>query len=193
MSEWSDQRRHDAMTDAFTRARCACRDKAHEAWYSFGGHVVRMRIVGNRLAKRLTLPFAHLRCQKSDPSHARLTIDLWDQFETGTAADIDASPDPLGLSSRFSTSGDKRFVTSVLQHSITSFDRQEEHIVGVALDADRLSLHECGRPLHSPLSLWYGDRDVPLVHAALVSFKGEGILSNPFDKSKPRGGLIIKL
>lgn len=176
MSEWRDQRRHDAMIDSFTRAECACRDEAHEAWYSFGGHAVRMRVVGNRLAERLALPFAHLRRQSSDPSQARLTIDLWDQLTTGVAAQIDVAPDPLGLSARFSTSEDRRFTTSVLQHSITSFDRQEEHIVGVALDADRLSLYECGRPLHVPLTLWYNERDIPLIHAALVSYKGDGIL-----------------
>ncbi|MEE8593300.1 MAG: hypothetical protein V3T03_04155 [Candidatus Bipolaricaulota bacterium] len=176
MSEWSDENRHDGMIDAFTRAKCACRDKIHEVWYSFGGHAVRVRVIGNRLAERLALPFAHLRCQKSDPSHARLTIDLWDQLETGISAGIDASPDPLSLSSRFSTSEDERFVTSVLQHSITSFDRQEEHIVGAALDADQLSLYEYGRPLHVPLSLWYNERGVPLIHAALISYKGDGIL-----------------
>lgn len=176
MSEWSDENRHDGMIDSFTRASCACRGKIHEVWYSFGGHAVRLRVIGNRLAERLALPFAHLRCPRSDPSHARLTIDVWDQLETGVALGIDVSPDPLDLSSRFSTSEDERFVTSVLQHSITSFDRQEEHIVGAALDADQLSLYEYGRPLHVPLSLWYNERDIPLIHAALVSYKGDGIL-----------------
>jgi hypothetical protein len=176
MPEWSDEHRHDGMVNAFARANRACRDKIHDMWYSFGGHAVRMRIVGDRLAERLALPFIHLRSQESDPSHARLTIDLWDQLETGIAANIDVAPDPLDLSSVFSTSEDERFVTSVLQHSITSLDRRKEQIVGVALDADRLSLYECGRPLHVPLSLWYNDRDVPLVHAALVSYNGDGIL-----------------
>ena len=176
MSEWSDEYRHDGMIDAFTRANAACPNRIHEMWYSFGGHAVRMRVVGNQLAERMALPFAHLRCEKSDPSHARLSIDLWDQLETGIATEIEVAPSPLGLSANFSTSEDERFVTSVLQHSITSFDRREEHIVGVALDADRLSLYERGRPFHVPLSLWYNDRNIPLIHAALVSYKGDGIL-----------------
>lgn len=176
MPDWSEEHRHVGMRDAFKRAKCTWSDRIHETCYSFGGYAVRMRIIGDRLAALLALPFTHLRCQASDPSHPRLTIDLWDQLETGITAQIDVTPDRLGLSSRFSTSEDERFVTSVLRHSITSFDRQGEHIVGVALDADRLSLYECGRPLHVPLSLWYNDRDVPLVHAALVSLEGEGIL-----------------
>ena len=176
MSEWSDEQRHNMMVDAFIQADSAFRNRIHETWHTFGGHTVRMRIVGDRLARCLVLPFAHLRCRESDPSGAKLTIDLWDLLETGIAADIDVAPDPLSPASRFSTSEDERFVTSVLQHSITSFDRRQEHIVGVALGADRLSLYERGRPLHVPLSLWYNDRDIPLIHAALVSYNGDGIL-----------------
>jgi hypothetical protein len=176
MPDWSEAQRHVGMRHAFKRAKSTCRDRMHETWYSFGGHAVRMRIVGDRLAKCLALPFAHLQCRRHDRSRSRLTIDLWDQLETGIAAQIDVAPDSLGLSSRFSTSEDERSVTSVFRHSIISFDRQEEHIVGVALDADQLSLYECGRPLHVPLSLWYNDRDIPLVHAALVSHRGDGIL-----------------
>jgi len=176
MSDWSEERRHDEMRSAFARAERAHRDGIHEVWYSFGSHAVRTRIIGSRLAQRLASPFQHLQWQGNAPSAARLTIDLWDQLEAGIAADIDVAPDPLGVSSSFSSSDDERFVTSVLQHSITSFDRQEERIVGVALDADRLSLYERGRPLHVPLALWYNDIDIPLIHAALVSHEGSGVL-----------------
>lgn len=174
MSAWSEEHRHDRMRDAYAQAARRCPDRIHETWYSFGGRAVRARIVGNRLAERLALPFAHLRCRKTDPSGARLTIDLWDELETGVPAGMDVQP-VVGVSS-FSASRDGRFATSVLQHSIAHFDRQEEHILGVALEADRLSLYECGRPLHVPLSLWYNDRDVPLVHAGLISHNGDGIL-----------------
>jgi hypothetical protein len=152
----------------------ACSDKVHEMYYSFGGHAVRMCIVGDRLAERLTLPFVHLR--SSDSSLPSLAVDLWEQRETGIGPKINVARDSQGLSPRFSMSSDGRFVTSVLRYSIASLDRQEGRIVGVALDADRLSLYERGRPLHVPLSLWYADRDVPLVHAALVSHAGDGIL-----------------
>ena len=176
MSDWSEERRHEGMRSAFARAKRAHRDRIHEAWYSFGGHAVRIRIIGDRLAQRLASPFQHLQWQGDVPSAARLTIDLWDQLETGVAADIDVAPDPLGVSSSFSSSADERFVTSVLQHSIASFDRQEERIVGAALGVGRLSLYERGRPLHIPLALWYNDIDVPLIHAALVSHEGSGVL-----------------
>jgi hypothetical protein len=174
MSVWSEEHRHDRMRDAYAQAVRLCPDRAHEMWYSFGGCAVRVRIVGNRLAERVALPFAHLRCEKSDSAEPRLTIDLWDELETNVPACIDLQP--VAGSSSFSVSRDGRFATSVLQHSITDFDRREEHILGVALGADRLSLYECGRPLHVPLSLWYSDHDILLVHAGLVSHNGNGIL-----------------
>jgi len=167
-------RRHVQMEDLLGQARSACRDRIHEAFYSFGGRAVRIRVVGNRLAERLALPFAHLRL--SDPPRPSLTVDLWDQCETGIGAPIRVPLNSLGLPPRFSISEDGRFVTSVLRQSIASFDRQAGRIAGVALDADRLSLYERGRPLHVPLSLWYADRGVPLIHAALVSLEGDGIL-----------------
>ena len=167
-------RRHAQMQDLLGQAGSACRDRIHEAFYSFGGRAVRIGIVGNRLAEWLSLAFAHLRL--SDPQRPSLTIDLWDQCETGVGAPIQVSPNSLGLSPRFSISEDSRFVTSVLRQSIASFDRREGRIVGVALDADRLSLYERGRPLHVPLAFWHADRGVPLVHAALVSRDGDGIL-----------------
>ncbi|MEN6369126.1 MAG: hypothetical protein ABFD77_05450 [Thermotogota bacterium] len=174
MPAWTDEQRHERMGVAHAQATRLCPDRIHETWYTFGGRVVRMRIVGHQLAERLALPFAHLRRRKAVPSDARLTIDLWDELETGVPADTDLRPVVEGSS--FSASRDGRFATSVLQHSISSLDRQGESIVGVALDADRLSVYECGRPLHVPLSLWYNDRGVPLIHAALVSHQGDGVL-----------------
>jgi len=133
-----------------------------------------MRVIGDRLADQFALAFGHLR--RSDSSRSRLTIDLWDQCETGVRSPMQVPPNSLGLSPGFSMSEDGRFVTSVLRRSIASFDRRRECIVGVALDADRLSLYERGRPLHVPLAFWHADRGVPLVHAALVSHEGYGIL-----------------
>jgi hypothetical protein len=176
MQTWSERQRCDGMRNAFARAAGSCPEATHETWYSFAGHAARVRVVGDRLSTQMALPFAHLRRGRCDPAHAKLTIDLWDQLETGIAPDIDVAPDPLGLSSSFSTSKDDRFVTSVLQYSMSNFDRREEQIVGVAFGTDRLSLYERGRPLHVPLSLWYNDRGIPLVHAALVSHGEDGIL-----------------
>jgi hypothetical protein len=176
MAGWSDERRHAAMSAAYARAVQSCPERVHEVWYEFAGHAVQTRIVGDRLAERLALPFAHLRRRGASSSGARLTVDLWDELETGTDVDAEFAPDPLGRSTGFSMSCDGRFATSVLQHSVTSLDRREERIVGAVVDAHRLSLYEQGRPLHVPLTLWYNDRNVPLVHAALISHGGDGIL-----------------
>jgi hypothetical protein len=176
MRSWNDRRRHSELANAFARACDASPNEFHEAWYSFGGHPVRIRIVGDRLAERLSLPFIHLRRPQGNRSRPRLTIDLWDQCQAGISAGIDILPNPLDLASFYSASDDQRFATSVLQHSISSLDRQDERIIGVAIDANRLSIYESGRPLHVPLTVWYKDRGIPLIHAALVSHEDEGIL-----------------
>jgi hypothetical protein len=43
-------------------------------------------------------------------------------------------------------------------------------------NAGELSLYERGKPLHVPLTLWYSDREIQLVHAGLVARNGEGVL-----------------
>lgn len=176
MPMWSEKERHDQMTSRFREAMEANPDSVHEIWYAFGSRVVRVRILGDRLAGCLAPPFSHLRLASDACHRAQLAIDLWDQDEVGISPDLDIAPDPLGIGSRFLISNDEKHVTSVLQHSIASFDRGAQRMVGVAFDALRLSLYEWGRPLHVPLALWYSDRDLPLIHAALVSIDGQGIL-----------------
>jgi len=174
MSESNEAHRHALLEQLMERAMTTCPDRIHEAHYAFAGHAVRIRVVGDQLAEQLALTFGHLRRSESARSH--LTIDLWDQRETGVRSPLQVPSNSLDLSPWLSISEDNRFVMSVLRQSITSFDRRQKRIVGVALDADRLSLYERGRPLHVPLSFWHADRGVPLVHAALVSQEGCGIL-----------------
>jgi len=190
MPSWSERKRHDQMTSRFREAMEANPGSTHEIWYSFGSRATRVRILGDRLAERLAPALCHLILAPDERRCARLRIDLWDQGAVGVDPDLDVQPDPLGVSSSFFMSEDQRHVTSVLQHSIASFDRQEQHIVGVTFDAMRISLYEWGRPLHIPLALWYNDRDLPLVHAALVSLGGRGILlAGPSEAGKTTSSL----
>jgi len=190
MSSRSEKNRHTLMCNGFERAMESGQCQTHVVWYAFGSRAVRVRIVGNRLTRCLASPLCHLLLEPSHHGTPQLRIDLWDQEEVGVEPGLDVKPDPLGVSSSFFMSEDERYVTSVLQHSIASFDRQEQRIVGAACDAARLSLYEWGRPLHIPLTFWYKDQGLPLVHAALVSHGDLGILlAGPSEAGKTTASL----
>ena len=59
---------------------------------------------------------------------------------------------------------------------ITWFDRREQHIVGWISHHHQLPVYERGKPLHFPLLLWHSDRGAEVIHAALVSKNGKGVL-----------------
>ncbi len=161
------------VEEHFHEARRAHADRLHERSYVFGGHRVRVEIVGDRLAALMHRPFAHLQ-EDPDPSRtADLTISLWDQADVTRPVALDAGG---AESPSFRESADGRFAFSRLSHSLSCLDRHEERIVGFTDDARRVSLYERGRPLHVPLSIWYADRGIPLIHAGLVSQRGLGLL-----------------
>ncbi|MDD4904214.1 MAG: hypothetical protein PHX77_06935 [Candidatus Bipolaricaulis sp.] len=167
---------HVELGNAYAQAESSCREGRHEAWYSFAGRAVRIRCVGHQLAERLAMPLSHLQCEPPNPPSPSLTIDLWSECETGVAVEPAVAVHPEGATASYSASEDGRFATSVLPHSVSSFDRESGRIVGSALGVEGLSLYEWGRPLHVPLSLWYNDRGVPLVHSAFVAQLGDGVL-----------------
>lgn len=172
----TNEERFVSMAVAFDAAVDQCPSRVHEGAYVLAGRGAVLRIVGDRLAERLTPALAHLADSEAEAGRTELRIDLWDEAETDVAPDIDLRPDPLGVSSQYDASTDGRTVTSVLQFSQSCIDREAAHIVGAVLDARRLTLYEVGRPLHIPLSLWLTDRRVPLVHAGFVAAEHAGVL-----------------
>lgn len=164
------------MQDAFAVAKGAHPDKIHETYYILAGQGARMRIAGDRLSECIHLPFAHLRTSDMHLPLPHLTIELWDQRETGIPWQIGSAWDDVTLSPSFAGSRDGRFISNTPSHSMTCLDRSTQHIVGCTSNANQLSLYERGRPLHVPLAIWHNDRDVPVIHAGLVSRNGQGVL-----------------
>ncbi len=172
----TNEERFVSMVVAFDAALAQCPNRVHEQAYALAGRGVVLRIVGDRLAERVTPALGHLADPGTEAVRTELRVDLWDEAETDVAPDIDLRPDPLGVSSQYDASTDGRFVTSVLQFSQSCIDRKAAHIVGAVQDARRMTLYEVGRPLHVPLSLWFTDRLTPLVHAGFVADRDAGVL-----------------
>jgi hypothetical protein len=140
-----------------------------------------VRIVGRRLADEFFRPFAHLETHEKDSPAPSLTIDLWDEEETGISPSVESTSD--GLETSWSVAGgllafppDGRFVYYQFRESVTWFDRAAQHMVGWMASSQHLSLYERGKPLLLLLALWCHDGGVQLIHAGLVSRNGHGVL-----------------
>jgi len=168
------------MHAAFARATTLRPDRFVVSSYRFAGHGVRLRIVGRDLAVQIGRPFAHLEINETVSPTTHLTIDLWDEEETGVLCPV-ASTDAFGSGWTIRNgvtraSPDGRYVGHQLRQSINWLDRKAQHVVGWTASSKQLSLYERGKPLHVFLSVWYNDREVQMVHAGLVSKNGKGVL-----------------
>jgi len=170
-----DKMMFSEMRSAFAEAEEAQSDRVRESSYVLAGHGVRTRIVGQRLGAYIHLPLAHLQ-QDAESSPSRLSIDLWDGKATDVSFPLDRDIEDGVWAWDTSWSGDGRFVTNITPTSISCLDRSGPHIVGYARDSQHMSLHERGRPLQGPLTIWHNDRNVPLIHAGLVARNGRGVL-----------------
>lgn len=110
-----------------------------------------------------------------------LTIEVWDEAETGVSRPL--APPPTTPARHWPTrvgdllaSADGRHVGCVTDHSALWLDRAAGRLTGHWTSAAALTLLERGKPFHFPLSVWLHDRGVHVVHAALVAWEGRGIL-----------------
>ncbi|MGB5303623.1 MAG: hypothetical protein WBO43_16155 [Gemmatimonadota bacterium] len=150
--------------------------------YRLAGRLVRLRVLGSKLAQCAHRPIAHL----AEPIRVsgdgvgtepvELTIDLWDESAVGLACAGCVSHEDLTLQSQVTASHGGRFVVEERAQLVTAFDRAGGRIVGWVGDASRLTRYELGRPLHSHLLLWHRDRGVQAVHSGLVARDGQGVL-----------------
>ena len=157
------------MQESFARAAAFSPSGVSDSYYILAGDLVRFRIAGRELARRLHLPFAHLRGNRGTGKTPQLTIELWDQAETGVEC-----PEQIGR--RAQNLPDDRHVSYRFNRTSVFFDRRSKHMIGSVTSAATLSLYESGRPLHPPLAQWLNDQRVPLIHAGLVSKGGKGML-----------------
>ncbi len=171
------------MRGAFEQALTVQPDQIHESWYRFAHHSVRIRVVGRRLAQYTIQPFNHLQTDETPSEFPELTVELWDESETGVSCPVGPLIPSDDRESTWRVGGgvltssrDRRFVSYQSKESRAWLDRKRGHMVGWVSNGERLSLYERGKPHHRLLSVWYHDRDVQIVHAGLVARNGHGVL-----------------
>lgn len=178
----------DTLTDSYHRAASAfwhasrtCPHLLIESHYRFADRPVRMRIVGRALAEYWSDAFAHLRTAPLDGETPQLTIDLWDETETGVFSPTSSIPEES--TPTWKTGGGLvtacdggRLLFFQQPAGATWFDRSAQHMVGWRALGEPLAITERSKPLPLLLSIWYYDCGVHVVHAGLVGLQGNGIL-----------------
>ena len=165
-----------ALTERLARAREGRRADGTERFFTFGGRVARVLVIGRCLSRRILRPFAHLELEDRPADPPALAVDMWDEAECPTEGG-----DPFGGLEVEDTlpvqaSEDGRFVSYLSAQSWTAIDRQERRIISMVADTERLTLYERGRPLHAPLLLWHRDQGLEALHAGLVARSDQGVL-----------------
>lgn len=164
------------LDTAFRRAREDRPEASVEAHYALGGRPVRVRVAGRDLASDVDRAIRHLRLDAPPGDRPALTVDLWDESETGVSCAGCVAGDDLNAPGSFSVSPDGRYVVTERAQTKTVLDRRDQRIVGWVGDRDELTLYELGRPLHTELLQWHRDHGLLAVHAGLVARRDEGVL-----------------
>ena len=166
-----------AMESAFERAREGKPERMRQAFYRFGGRLVRLRVLGVALAEQVMRPFIHLLEGESSTESPHLQIDLWDELETGTSCSSCRASDAITTTRpQFTPSENGRFGAYQYRRSVVAFDRVKPRMVGWFARSDQLELPDLSRPLYAPLLLWHRDNGIHAVHAAAVQRHGAGVL-----------------
>lgn len=167
-----------AMRSGFERARREHPDSFGEFFYTFAGQRVCMRIVGGDFARHITLPFSHLQCGPTGSLDPQLTIDLWDENETGISCRADGSNGDAAFewTETTGTSPDTRFVAQRLPNTLACLDRITKYIVGSIKWGDHIFIYERAKPLARLLLEWHNDRGIQIIHGSLISRNGKGVL-----------------
>jgi hypothetical protein len=170
----------DRVRQASALARRARPGQVCETWYLFAGHCVHLRVVGRDLAAHLQQPFSHLAIANQPDAAADLTIDLWDERETGVPCPSGLT-DTLDLPIRtaggaLTYSDDGRLAQYLRPASSTWLVRDAGQIIGWRAAGKLLSFFERRRPLPVLLALWYYDRGIYCTHASLAARADRGVL-----------------
>jgi hypothetical protein len=173
----------DLMQTAFERTWKSHPDRRWDSLCRFAGRPARIRVVGQGLSEQIARAFGHL-LVKENSSNPELKIDLWDEGHTSVSCPVNTEPlDPRLLKSTSYVefglilgSLNDPYIGCQRPQVVTWFDRRKQHIVGWISHHDQLPIYERGKPLHFPLLLWHSDRGAEVIHAALVSKNGKGVL-----------------
>lgn len=144
-----------------------------ERWYVLADRVMRLRVAGVALAEELFAPFEHLRTEAGE---SFLTIDVWNEAETGVRPVRPGLPPTLGTYGVMSASADGCFVADHRPHSAAWLDRRARRVVAWVSCPKRLHLDERARPFHRSLAVCLGDLGIQFIHAGLVASARRGAL-----------------
>jgi hypothetical protein len=161
---------------AFAKALEKNPESFHESFYTFAGQKVHLRVVGRALAKNILPSFAHLQTNGSAPRPPRLTIDLWDQHETGVRCQVRFAHDNLGWTDLIAKSPDSRFVGQQQPHTFACLDRRTSRIIGSISWSEPIGVYERAKPLSRLLLEWHNDQNRQVIHAGLLAWNNQGIL-----------------
>jgi hypothetical protein len=168
------------MRAAFARAAQECASQLKETALVLGGQPVRLRTVGSKLHYRIKRPLAHLETSlpRSEARSTGLTIELWDEFETGVGCAGFEIEDALDAGKGFivTISDDSRYVSLRRARLHAVYDRLERRITGWSSNGDRLSLAELGRPMQYLFCYWFHDVKLQLIHSGMIGENGAGII-----------------
>lgn len=141
------------------------------------GFRLRVEVVGRVLAETIRRAFSHLIVSAGE--RADLTINVWDETETGIAvADQYSSQrrrdDDVEILLKISEDG--RYVCEQRDLSVSWLDTETSRIVSCISSASFQYLDERARPFHKLISAWLDERGVQFVHAGLIEWDGTGVL-----------------
>jgi hypothetical protein len=164
-----------AMKSRFEQTLDAHPRSARELWYTFAGQAVRMRVVGCEMTKTISQPLSHLR-ETEPASIAQLSVDLWDEAETGVPQSRETLTSDPCSSKIIQVTVNGRFVGQQLRNLSCCYDHRNKCIVGSIAWKEQVSIYDRWKPLSRPLLEWYNDEGIQIVHAGLVSQDGQGVL-----------------
>ena len=132
------------------------------------------------LADLFFRPFSHLQSAESARADTQLDVEI----VTGTPRpQLENAPRGDGFfrsagSHRFHASPDGRFVCHevLASNSVWCLDRHNRRIIGWVESAERVTHYEMGKPFANLLSLVVEPFGRYLIHAAVVSWRGQGVL-----------------
>ncbi len=163
------------MQAAFEDAMAARIEAVSEHHCTVAGIGIRLRIAGRRLAEEITPPFDHLR-SGAPAGKPGLTIDVWDQEETGVEGIPSGTHDGEEAFIVLTASSEGRYVAEERHDRMSWLDRRAGHVVGYMGSSDTLYVDERARPFYRLLSVWCNDRDIQLLHSGIESWRGRCVL-----------------
>jgi len=163
----------------FDHAQAAHPQAFCERYYLAAGRPIVIRCVGRRFADHLHRAFAHLAI--APVAAPALTIELWDEGETGISYPLATYPIEPGLT--HNSEGEvlradttSRFFWSEKEGAVTWLDRKTSRIRGWRANGNPPPTHERSKPMTFLLSLWLYDRDIHVLHAGMTARGERGVL-----------------